>query len=63
MTYMAYTTVKSKLMAIRQGHLLAGCGDPLVGKERVWLALEIKGAEYITCLVEDADYSTPNSQT
>ena len=35
----AYSTVKSKLMALRQGHLLAGCGDPLIAKERVRVAL------------------------
>ena len=39
----AASTVKIKITAIRQGHLLAGFGDPLEGKKRLMLAL--KGLE------------------
>jgi len=36
---LSYNTVKTRLMAIRQAHLRAGCRDPLLGKERLWLLL------------------------
>ena len=36
---LSYSTMKTRLMAIRAHHLRAGCKDPLVGKERLWLFL------------------------
>ena len=39
----AASTVKTKLAALRQGHIVAGCGDPIEGKKRVLMA--IKGLE------------------
>ena len=32
-------TVKNKLMGVRHVHVVNGAGDPLVGKNRVWLLL------------------------
>ena len=36
---LSYSTMKTRLMAIRAHHLRAGCKDPLMGKERLWLFL------------------------
>ena len=36
----AYNTIKNKVMAVRQRHLVAGFPDPLVAKPKVWLAFK-----------------------
>ena len=36
----ACSTIKNKGMAIRQHHLVAGLGDPLLSKPRMWLAFK-----------------------